>query len=201
MQGFLGTKADFWWDVTLTSETIVVIAFVLGWRYAKQHKGMQHQKAMLVATVLVTAWLAMYFAQQVIAGTSGFDGPEMIKFGVYLPTIIFHSLVSTLAILLSYYQIYSGYKWSRVEGGKRLLSGAGAMRHRKLGKVTLLCYLMSVITAYIIYSLLFVIYAPLKTPEYGMGESIGVLTAIVAATGGIMGAGALFISRKSRAPA
>lgn len=198
MNGFLGTQADFWWDVTLSTETIVVAAFVMGWRYARRHQGFKHQKAMLAATVLVTAWLAMYFAQQVIAGQSGFGGPEAIKSFVYLPVITFHSLVSTLAILLSFYQIYNGFKWSRMEGAERVLVGSNASRHRKLGKVTLLAYLMSVITAYMIYFMLFVIWGPLREPQYGMGESVGVLTAIVVAAGGALLAGALWLSRKGR---
>lgn len=198
MDGFLGTKADFWWDVTLSTETIVVVAFVMGWRFARRHQGHKHQKAMLVATVLVIAWLAMYVAQQMIAGLSGFDGPEMVKYVVYLPTIIFHSLVSTLAVLLSGYQIYSGFRWSRVQGGDKVLAGRGATRHRRLGKVTLLSYLMSIVTAYMIYFMLFVLYAPLRSPEYGMGESIGILTAIVVAAGGLILAGGLWLSRKGR---
>ncbi len=197
MDGFLGTKADFWWDVTLTSETIVVIVFVLGWLYGRRGQGMKHQKTMLIATVLVTGWLAMYVAQQIIAGLSGFDGPEGVKLFVYVPTIIFHSLVSTLAIILSGYQIYSGFKWSKIAGAERVLSGAGASRHRKLGKVTLLSYLMSVITAYMIYFMLFVIYSPLHEPEYGMGESVGVLTAIVVTVAGVIGLGGIWISRRS----
>lgn len=199
MEGFLGTKADFWWDVTLTTETIVVAAFVLGWRYGKNHQGLKHQKAMLVSTVLVTAWLAMYFAQQAIAGLAGFDGPETVKYGIYLPTIIFHSLVSTLAIILSAFQIWSGFRWSRMEGGDKVLVGKGANRHRKMGKVTLLCYLMSVITAYMIYFLLFVIYAPLRTPEYGAAQSVGILTAIVVAAGSVLAVGGMILSRKTQA--
>ncbi|MDH4229112.1 MAG: DUF420 domain-containing protein [Nitrospirota bacterium] len=201
MQGFLGTKADFWWDVTLTTETVVVVAFVLGWRYARARQGYKHQKTMLVATVMVTAWLAMYIAQQVIAGLSGFDGPEMVRYAVYVPTIIFHSLVSTLAIALSAYQIWSGFRWSRFEGGDKVLHGKGADRHRRMGKVTLISYLMSVVTAYMIYFMLFVLYAPLRNPEYGMGESVGVLTAIVATAAAVLGVGGMLLSRTNRAPA
>jgi putative membrane protein len=198
MNGFLGTKADFWWDVTLTSETVVVIAFVLGWIYGRRHQGLKHQKAMLAATVLVTAWLAMYFTQQAIAGLSGFDGPEAVLLYVYRPTLIFHSLVSTLAVLLSAIQIWSGFKSSRLERGERVLVGRGASVHRKLGKVTLLSYLMSIVTAYIIYTLLFVLYAPLRTPEYSAGESVGILTAIVAAAASVLVGGGLWLSRKGR---
>lgn len=201
MEGFLGTKADFWWDVTLTSETIVVIAFVLGWRYARQHKGMQHQKAMLVATVLVTAWLAIYFAQQAIAGLSGFDGPEGVRLFFYLPVLIFHSLVSTLAILLSVVQLWSGFHYARMAAGDKVLTGRGNSLHRRMGMVTLLCYLMSVVTAYIIYFMLFVFYAPLRNPEYGAAQSVGILTAILVAAGGVLAAGGYLMSRKNRAPA
>jgi putative membrane protein len=198
MNGFLGTKADFWWDVTLTSETIVVIAFVLGWIYGRRHQGVKHQKAMLAATVLVTAWLAMYFTQQAIAGLSGFDGPKAVLLYVYRPTLIFHSLVSTLAVLLSAIQIWSGFKSSRLERGERVLTGRGASVHRRLGKVTLLSYLMSIVTAYMIYTLLFVLYAPLRTPEYSAGESVGILTAIVAAAASVLVGGGLWLSRKGR---
>jgi putative membrane protein len=201
MDGFLGTKADFWWDVTLTTETIVVVAFIMAWRYAKRGQGLKHQKGMLTATVMVVGWLFMYVAQQVIAGVSGFDGPEGVKLFIYMPTIIFHSLLSTLAILLSFYQIYGGFKWSKLEGGDKVLSGAGAARHRKLGKVTLLSYLMSVITAYMIYIMLFVIYAPLRVPEYGMSESLGVVTVIVMGVGGIIGLGGVLLARRARVPA
>jgi len=133
-----------------------------------------------------------------IAGLSGFDGPEGVRLMIYVPTIILHSLVSTLAILLSGYQIYSGFKASRMLGAERVLSGRGASRHRKLGKVTLLSYLMSVVSAYAIYIMLFVIYAPLHSPEYGMGESVGVLTAIVAFVGGSIAVGGALISRRAR---
>jgi putative membrane protein len=201
MHGFLGTKADFWWDVTLSTETIVVVAFVLGWRYARRRQGFKHQKAMLAATVLVTAWLAMYFTQQAIAGLSGFDGPESVLLYLYRPTLIFHSLVSTLAVALSAYQVYSGFKWSRFQGGDKVLAGKGASVHRKLGKVTLLSYLMSIVTAYMIYMMLFVFYAPLRTPEYSAGESVGILTAIVAAAACVLAAGGAWLSRKGRVTA
>jgi putative membrane protein len=201
MHGFLGTKADFWWDMTLSTETIVVAAFVLGWRYGRRHEGFKHQKAMLVATVLVIAWLSMYFAQQYIAGLSGFDGPEAVLLYIYRPTLIFHSLVSTLAVVLSGYQVYSGFKWSRVERDRKVLAGKGAGVHRKLGKVTLLSYLMSVVTAYMIYSLLFIFYAPQRTPEYSAGESVGILTAIVVSAACVLGIGGAWLARKGRVAA
>jgi len=201
MHGFLGTKADFWWDVTLTTETFVVVAFILGWRYGRRHQGLKHQKAMLVATVLVVAWLAMYVAQQMIAGLSGFDGPKAVLLYVYRPTLIFHSLVSTLAVLLSGFQVWSGFRWSRLQGGEKVLTGSGAGIHRKLGKVTLLSYLASVTTAYIIYTLLFVLYAPQRVPEYNPGESAGILTAIMALAIGVIVAGGAWLSRRGRVAA
>jgi putative membrane protein len=201
MHGFLGTKADFWWDVTLTTETIVVAAFVLGWWFGRRHQGLKHQKAMLVATVLVVAWLAMYVAQQMIAGLSGFDGPKAVLLYVYRPTLIFHSLVSTLAVLLSGLQIWGGFRWSRLQRGEKVLVGSGASIHRKLGKVTLLAYLMSVTTAYIIYTLLFVVYSPQRVPQYNAGETAGVLTAIMALAVGAILAGGVWLSRRGRVAA
>ena len=59
---FMGTVAVLSSGLFLSSDGkiislqfLVVIAFVMGWRYAKKKNGIKHQKAMLIATVLVTA--------------------------------------------------------------------------------------------------------------------------------------------------
>jgi putative membrane protein len=133
---------------------------------------------MVIGSVLVIAWLFMYFAQQAIAGITGFGGPDRVKYLIYLPTIIFHSLVSTAAVVLAGFQIYNGFKTSRMEGEKRVLFHKPHV-HRRLGKVTLLCFFFSVVTAYSIYAMLFVIYSPARVPEYSAAESVGILTMIL----------------------
>ncbi|MBI4714722.1 MAG: DUF420 domain-containing protein [Nitrospirae bacterium] len=178
MNGFLGTKADFWWDITVTSETVVIAALIVGAYYAMKHQGRKHTTAMLIGSVLVIAWLFLYFAQQAIAGITGFGGPDKIKYLIYFPTIIFHSLVSTAAVVLAGFQLYNGFKTSRMEGSERVLFRKPHI-HKRMGIVTLLCFFFSVVTAYAIYAMLFVIYSPARIPEYSASESIGVLTMIL----------------------
>jgi putative membrane protein len=177
MQGFLGTRADFWWDVTVTSETVVILALIIGAFYAVKPQGRKHQMAMMIGSVMVIAWLFLYFAQQAIAGITGFGGPDKVKYLIYLPVILFHSLVSTAAVVLTGFQLYNGFKTSRLEGNERVLVVKPHI-HRRLGKVTLLCFFFSVITAYSIYAMLFIIYEPARTPVYSASESIGVITMI-----------------------
>lgn len=177
MEGFLGTKADFWWDVTVTTETLVMLSLVLGYYYARKHQGLRHQYTMLIGSVLVLGWLLMYFAQQAIAGIIGFGGPDQIRYLIYVPLIIFHSLVSTAAVILAVIQLYNGFKTSQLVQGKRVLVHKPHI-HRRMGVVTLICFLLSVITAYLIYAMLFILYEPARTPEYSASESWGILSMI-----------------------
>jgi len=177
MNGFLGTRADFWWDVTVTSETVVILALIIGYSYAVRHQGKKHQMAMVIGSVLVMVWLLMYFAQQAIAGITGFGGPDRIKYLLYLPVIIFHSLVSTAAVVLAGFQLFNGFKSSRMERGERVLVRKPHI-HRRMGLVTLICFFFSIVTAYFIYAMLFVIYEPARVPQYSASESVGVLSMI-----------------------
>ena len=177
MHGFLGTKADFWWDLTVTSETVVFSFLGLGGFFGRKHRGTLHHNTMLISAVLVAAWFLMYLAQQYIVGIIGFGGPDFVKYLVYYPVIIFHSLVSTAALVLTGIVVFNGFISSAVESGERVLV-KNPLVHRRLGWVTLICFIFSVITAYSVYAMLFIIYNPERTPSYGFRSSIGALSGI-----------------------
>lgn len=177
MHGFLGTKADFWWDLTITSETIVFSCLFFGAYLGRKHRGTAHHNTMLLSTILVAGWFLMYLAQQYIVGIVGFGGPSMIKYMVYYPIIIFHSLVSTAALILTGVVVFNGFMTTEVIEGVRTLK-KNPMVHKRLGWVTLLSFVFSIITAYTVYALLFVIYNPARTPTYGIKSSIGALSGI-----------------------
>jgi putative membrane protein len=101
----------------------------------------------------------------------------MIKYMVYYPIIIFHSLVSTAALILTGVVVFNGFMTTEVTGGVRVLK-KNPMVHKRLGWVTLLSFVFSIITAYTVYALLFVIYNPARTPTYGIKSSIGALSGI-----------------------
>ncbi|MDA8059383.1 MAG: DUF420 domain-containing protein, partial [Nitrospiraceae bacterium] len=50
--------------------------------------------------------------------------------------------------------------------------------HQRLGWVTLICFICSIVTAYSVYTMLFVIYNPARNPSYGIKSSIGALSGI-----------------------
>ncbi len=177
MHGFLGTKADFWWDLTVTSETIVFSFLGFGGYFARRHRGSLHHNTMLISSILVAAWFMMYLAQQYIVGIIGFGGPDFIKYLVYYPVIIFHSLVSSAALVLTGIVVFNGFMSTTIENGERVLVKS-PMVHRRLGWVTLLCFIFSVVTAYSVYAMLFVIYSPARNPSYGVRSSIGALSGI-----------------------
>lgn len=177
MHGFLGTKADFWWDLTVTSETIVFSFLGVGGFLGRKHKGTKHHNTMLLSSVLVAAWFLMYIAQQYIVGIIGFGGPDFIKFLIYYPVIIFHSLVSTAALVLTGVVVFNGFVSTDIKEGERVLVKNPNI-HRRLGWVTLICFICSIVTAYSVYAMLFVIYSPARSPSYGIKSSIGALSGI-----------------------
>jgi putative membrane protein len=177
MHGFLGTKADFWWDLTITSETIVFTCLFIGAYLGRKHRGTPHHNTMLLSTILVAGWFLMYLAQQYIVGVVGFGGPEMVKYMIYYPIIIFHSLVSTAALILTGVTVFNGFLSAEVVEGRRILK-KNPMIHKRLGWVTLLSFVFSIVTAYTVYTMLFVIYNPERTPSYGIKSSIGALSGI-----------------------
>jgi putative membrane protein len=110
-------------------------------------------------------------------GIVGFGGPDFVKFLIYYPVIIFHSLVSTAALVLTGVVVFNGFVSTDFKEGERVLVKNPNV-HRRLGWVTLICFICSIVTAYSVYTMLFVIYNPARSPSYGIKSSIGALSAI-----------------------
>ncbi|MCS4541237.1 MAG: DUF420 domain-containing protein, partial [Euryarchaeota archaeon] len=101
--GFLGTKAGFYSDLSMVLEICTTIAFTIGVLYARKHKSIFHHRIMLSALALDIGFLVSYMVKSLIEGRTEFPKltfPIAYKY-VYLPIVIFHSIISIIVLALA----------------------------------------------------------------------------------------------------
>jgi|Deesub1362A_J573_1020465.scaffolds.fasta_scaffold00036_164 putative membrane protein len=158
--GFYGTHAGIFSDLSLTLEILITIAFLLGYRFARKRDISKHYKTMTTAFVLDVVFVLSYMVKSLIEGRTGFGGPENLKILVYLPTVIFHSIISVIVLVMAGYMIYYGFKHTeRFAGSRRMVDGKS--RHVRLGKATIIVWILSVISGILVYLLLYVFFVPI----------------------------------------
>lgn len=156
-------NALFWWDLILITEAVLVAMGGWGYWEAKHHRGKKHQYVMTAASTVVFFWISTYMVMAIFNGYAPFGGPKLMYFLVFIPLILIHSMLSTIALFLTGAAVWSGIKGKRKVGKKNqiaLLPGFEGTRHRKVGTLTLWFFGGSAVTAYIAYFLLFVVYHP-----------------------------------------
>lgn len=171
----------FWWDVILFTEALLVVMGFIGFRLARAGRGQNHHLLMLVASVVVMVWISIYMIMALLVGFVRFGGPQWAWYYVFIPLILVHSLISTVALFLAFFSVLTGYQGSRKQrlqqepegpmakkagtvGGEPtervLLDSEQGIRHRKIGMMTLWFFLASAVSAYLAYAMLFIIYKP-----------------------------------------
>jgi uncharacterized membrane protein YozB (DUF420 family) len=161
-RGFLGTHATLFWDVFLCLEVGVFVCVLAGYCLGRSGHGQWHRNFMTAGSLCMAAYLSLYFTTQIVVGRNpGFGGPALIKNLVYWPVLFFHTTCSVLVIFLGAYNLVTGYRNSRWMDGKRLLVRR-PRQHRRVGGVTTTTFISSALSAFVIYSLLFVFWNPIN---------------------------------------
>ena len=145
---------DLIWYGVLVSMTIAYFMALLGVRAAKHHDVGHHSQWMIAACSLVGLWLVGYLTKQVLFGRDQFGGTEEEYWQYYIPLLLVHTSLAMMTIGLGVSNLYSGL--SRLRNG----IGVGAMvagvsRHRLVGKVLIGTFTGTIVTAYIVYLMLF----------------------------------------------
>ncbi|MFQ5800189.1 MAG: DUF420 domain-containing protein, partial [Candidatus Hydrothermarchaeales archaeon] len=118
--GFFGTSAGTFSDLSLSFEVLVTFLFLSGVWYGRRHRSLVHFKLMTAGFFFDVAFMVSYMVKRVIEGSTNFRGPQEAYTFVYLPVVIFHSLISVVVLVLAGYMVYFGYKYSRVKKQRRL---------------------------------------------------------------------------------
>ncbi len=145
---------DFIWYGILGSITLAYFIALWGVRAAKHHDVTHHARWMVTTCTIVGLWLMGYVTKQLLFGREIFGGTNQQYWTIYVPVLTVHTSLAVATIGLAIANLYSGL--CRLRYG----IGAGAMvegihRHRLLGKLMVCTFTGTMLTAYLVYLMLF----------------------------------------------
>ncbi len=154
--GIYGTRASIYSDISLTLEFLVTAVFFAGYYFAKKRNFKLHPKFMATAFGLDVAFLVSYMVKSLVEGRTEFAGPQQVYKFVYLPVVVFHSLISIVVLVMAAFMVYNGIK--NFDRRNFTMNPANVSKHRKMGKVTLITWIFSFVSGLAVYILLYVVY-------------------------------------------
>ena len=145
---------DIIWYGVLFSITLAYLVTMGGVRAAKRNDVTHHSRLMVTACTIVGLWLVGYVTKQILFGRDQFGGSVDQYWELYVPLLTIHTSLAIATIGLAVANLYTGF--TRLRGG----IGVGAMvagvsRHRALGKIMVWTFSGTLLTAYIVYLMLF----------------------------------------------
>ena len=148
-------KAGVWYGV-LGSITGAYLVALAGARSARHHEVSAHAHHMIRAGTIVGIWLVAYVTKQLVFGRERFGGSERDYWVWYVPLFATHMALAVATIGLGAYNLYMGLH--RLRYGSVGAMAAGMTLHRRLGKLLVWTFSGTMVTAYLVYLLLFVRY-------------------------------------------
>lgn len=145
---------DILWYGVLGSITAAYFLSLRGMGAAKQHNVTKHSRLMVITCTIVGIWLVAYVTKQFLFGRDHFPGTSGQYWNVYIPVLTIHTSLAITTIGLGAYNLYTGLTRLRMGVGVGAMV-AGVTRHRVLGKLLLGTFTGTMITAYMVYALLF----------------------------------------------
>ncbi len=142
------------WHLVLISVTAAYLIILAGVRSAKRHDVAHHSHRMIVGCTIVGIWLVAYVLKQAIFGRESFKGSDSAYWTIYVPVFVTHMLLAATTIALGAYNLYMGLH--RMRYGSVGAMVAGMTTHRRMGNALVLTFSGTMITAYLIYIMLFV---------------------------------------------
>lgn len=144
------------WYAVLSSLTGAYLVALAGFSAARAHDVAHHSRRMIIACTIVGVWLVAYVMKQSLFGRERFGGTNEEYWWLYAPLFATHMLLAVTTICLGAYNLYMGiYK---LRYGSVGAMAAGVTHHRMLGKVLIWSFTGTMITAYLVFMMLFVWY-------------------------------------------
>lgn len=143
------------WYAVLGMVTAGYLVTLAGVRAAKQHDLPHHSSRMLAACTIIGLWLVAYVIKQALFGRERFGGTESQYWRLYIPIFSFHMMCAVSTIGLGVYNLYMGLTRLRQGTGMGAMV-AGVSVHRRLGHWLVWTFSGTMVTAYVVYLMLFV---------------------------------------------
>ncbi|MNQ80477.1 DUF420 domain-containing protein [Paenibacillus oryzisoli] len=131
---------------TISTMFIVISAIFVGFGWYHIVKGNRdtHEKLMVLGAIFALAFFIIYMSRTLFEGNTAFGGPESLKLPYHL-FLFFHITLATIGGVLGLVTLWFAYK-------KKFL------KHKKIGKVAALVWLLTAPTGVMVYVLLYVLY-------------------------------------------
>ena len=142
------------WYVVLSTLTAAYLIVLSGVRAAKCHDVSHHSRRMLIGCTIVGMWLVTYVLKQILLGRESFRGTSSQYWSWYVPVFSAHMLFAITTIVLGAYNLYMGLH--RLRYGSVGAMVAGLVAHRRMGHVLIWSFGGTMVTAYVVYLMLFV---------------------------------------------
>ena len=134
--------------------TIAYAIALIGVRAAKQHDVPHHSQWMVTSCSLVGLWLVGYVTKQVLFGRDQFGGTSAEFWKFYVPVLAVHTVLAITTISIGIMNLYSGLTKLRFGTGVGAMV-EGVNRHRMLGRILIGTFSGTLLTAYVVYVMLF----------------------------------------------
>lgn len=142
------------WELVLVGMTLAYGLSIFGVRAAKRHEVTAHGKWKMVACGLVGLWLVAYITKQMLVGRDQFGGTVKQYWSLYFPLLILHTSLAMATIGLGATNKFIGLRKLRKGTGVGAMVG-GLSRHRRLGHMMQWTFAGTLMTAYVVYAMLF----------------------------------------------
>ena len=123
---------------------------IAGWRAIRRKDVSSHRNYMLASTVFFAAFLVFYLYRITLAGTTDFGGPGVIEQFVYLPILAVHILLAIICVPLVIYTLLLAVT--------RPIEDIYTSRHRSVGQIAAVLWLISFSLGIVVYAMLYVVY-------------------------------------------
>jgi putative membrane protein len=147
------------WASVLLGLTVAYGVACLGAHEARKGNVQPHSRWMLTMSTMIGVWLVAYLLKQLLFGTEQFRGPGEQYRQWYLPILSVHIALAFVTIGLGVANLYTGLSSLRFGIGAGAMR-AGVGRHRLLGRLLMWSLSGTMLTAYAVFFMLFVLYPP-----------------------------------------
>jgi len=145
------------WTMVLVGLTVAYGVALAGARAARRGDVQPHSRWMLTMSTMVGVWLAAYLMKRLLFGSERFGGTDEQFWQWYMPLLSVHIALALSTIVLGAANLYTGLSSLRFGIGAGAMR-AGVGRHRRLGRLLIWSLSGTMVTAYGVYFMLFVLF-------------------------------------------
>lgn len=126
--------------------TTALICLLLGYRAIRTGRIPTHRRFMLLAAALISTFLLLYVTRVALGGVKAFEGPQVVRTYLYLPTLTVHITLSILSVPLIVHNLLVGLTYAEGEVGRTA--------HPRVGRLAVYLWSSSLSLGLVVYVLL-----------------------------------------------